>query len=70
MNSGVESKIIHALSEEVHKDTAWGFQVRNKAQLKSEWDARSQQDSYVREAQQYEDEARRSELRDKVSLFG
>jgi hypothetical protein len=69
MNRGVESKIIRALSEEVHKDTAWGFQVKNNAQLKSEWDARSQQDSYVREAQQDKDEARRSELRDKVSLY-
>jgi len=69
MNRGVESKDINALSEEVQKDTAWGFQVKNNAQLKSEWDARSQQDSYVREAQQYKDEARRSELRDKVSLY-
>ena len=69
MNRGVESNVIRALSEEVQKDTAWGFQVKNKAQLKSEWEARSQQDSCVREAQQYKDEARRSELRDKVSLY-
>ena len=36
MNRGVESNVIRALSEEVQKDTAWGFQVKNKAQLKSE----------------------------------